>query len=668
MSEEIKLYKHFTEQLNQLGKVRRAWFTTFNLDISFFERYILSVLTGMSYRELNTPTSYESINKLLADDGAEPDDEKIEVKVFYDYRALMATGKTKQTAVQLYPIDVKKLTSNNADIKFTYGVFHPKVILLETQSGEYWLMCGSFNLTFGGWSRNRESFFCEKITDTSVARAVGRFFSGIVSSVRGFDLNNPLLVKLNTGRFSNVPCRWRFFSSFEELSFVNELTRNAPHNSLTVWSPYFSDEIDELIETQLVDHFNTIEIIPAKNENQKIRITEKLFLSCLTIPSVKFKQERLPTAAIESFVHAKLWLTPRLMAIGSWNMTKSGMNITNKNKAGNQNVEAGILYSLTPYEYKALTNRYALYALKNPGYLKEEELEQEKKELCEPFALSVDLLLNWEELTIELVSPTYGRLPLEKTDRIVLPGFGKKLVSILENKISIRTHMKSFLTDRFFEIQKNDGTTLFKGYIRERGLADRPAIRFDTIDDFLKCWVDGRPEEKVELHRLAYDTEEENGDELNAQTKKILLNDDRNPWFTSFYAFEQMIDRIQNTNDRSVFRTKNDRMAELKRIGRILPGNLQELREHLDWLLSACRANSQQFKKSPVYLWFLIEKANIVFQFFNQQVEEKEECISKLNNLDIGQLLHQQLSPGTDHEKFLSWLQFIRKKLKINAS
>ena len=41
MSEGIKLYKHFTEQLGNMGKVKRAWFTTFNLDISFFEKYII---------------------------------------------------------------------------------------------------------------------------------------------------------------------------------------------------------------------------------------------------------------------------------------------------------------------------------------------------------------------------------------------------------------------------------------------------------------------------------------------------------------------------------------------------------------------------------------------------------------------------------------------------
>jgi hypothetical protein len=41
MAEGLKLYKHFIEQLSKLGPIKRAWFTTFNLEIGFFEKYIL---------------------------------------------------------------------------------------------------------------------------------------------------------------------------------------------------------------------------------------------------------------------------------------------------------------------------------------------------------------------------------------------------------------------------------------------------------------------------------------------------------------------------------------------------------------------------------------------------------------------------------------------------
>jgi hypothetical protein len=667
MAEEVKLYKHFTEQLAKMGKVKRAWFTTFNLDISFFERYLLSALAGISYRELNNPTSYEALNKILANDETEPTDENIDVKVFYDYRALMVSGKSKQTAVQLYPVDVKKLSGQNQHIKFTHGVFHPKVILLETYVGEYWLMTGSANLTFGGWSRNRESFFCEKITDTYVARAVGRFFTSISSSLRGFDGNDPLLNKLNTGKFGTTRSRWQFFCSFEKETFLDQILKNESNHKLIVWSPYFSDEIDKLIQDHLSEYFETIEIVPAKNKNQKIGITEEKFRSCTQIEGLRFKQEKLPLAAIDSFAHAKAWLMPRLLAIGSWNMTRSGMNITAGNQTTNHNVEAGILYSLTPGEYRQLTERHAFSALKDPEFMKEEELEEEKNGLLESFSLSVDLLLNWEALTIELINPTYGRLSLQADDRIILPGFGRQPVSILENKISVRKHFKSFLTDRYFEIEKKDGTTLFKGYLREQGLAERPVVRFENIDDFLKCWVDGRPEEKVELHKPTIHTEDELGDELSEQTRKILINDERNPWFSSFYAFEQIVSRINQVNDRSVFRTKHERISELKRIGRILPGNLLELREHLDLLFRAYNDDPHSFKKSPVYLWFLIEKANMAFQYFNRHLDDNTEHIKKLENLDIVQIIRLHTTSSTDTDKIKRWIQYMKSKLKIHA-
>ena len=39
MGEGVKLYRHFEQELLKIGKLKRAWFTTFNLDISFFEKY-----------------------------------------------------------------------------------------------------------------------------------------------------------------------------------------------------------------------------------------------------------------------------------------------------------------------------------------------------------------------------------------------------------------------------------------------------------------------------------------------------------------------------------------------------------------------------------------------------------------------------------------------------
>ena len=273
MSGGIKLYKHFIDEIAQLGKIKRAWFTTFNFDISFFEKYILTALTGSHFSEVKTPLDYEALSSQLSNDNYFTAANEIEVKVFCDYRVEKPTGRPKQTVVEVYKVDVKNLKGINQSIKFTEGVFHPKVILLESYKGEYLLMVGSANLTFGGWAHNRESFFCDKIQNTEVAREVGLFFSGIASNYK--DLNNhPLLTKLNSGKFGNDVTKWSFISSFSKTSFLNRIIKKGEEQPLTIWSPYFGGDLPQIVSELQEKGFHSIDIVPSKTESQKIRITE----------------------------------------------------------------------------------------------------------------------------------------------------------------------------------------------------------------------------------------------------------------------------------------------------------------------------------------------------------------------------------------------------------
>jgi len=105
----------------------------------------------------------------------------------------------------------------------------------------------------------------------------------------------------------------------------------------------------------------------------------------------------------------------------------------------------------------------------------------------------------------------------------------------------------------------------------------------------------------------------------------------------------------------------------LKRIARILPGNLLELREHLELLFNSYKNEPQLFRKSPVYLWFLIEKANMVFQYFNRQTDDTVEHIKKLENLDLIKIIRHHLPAATDADKIKKWIQYMKSKLKIHA-
>ncbi len=656
MSEGIKLYKHFTEKLGNMGKVKRAWFTTFNLDISFFEKFILSALQGISYDSLQSPMDYEALSINLSNDTDEIEEGKIEVKVFYDPRAVKTSGKQKQTAVQLYPIDVKTIQSRENNLQFTQGVFHPKVILIESVSGEYWLMASSANLTFGGWAENRESFFFEKITDTRVARELGLFFSSITSSFK--ELNeHPLLKKLQIGKMSGEQSRWQFHSSFSKKGFINKLMDTT--TELCVWSPYFADELSNLLEEIKEYGFERISIIPAKTITQKIRITEKSFQAAKEIDGITFHQDKLPAAAVDAFVHGKLWLTPKTLAIGSWNMTHAGMNLGNK---GNNNIEAGIIYQLTSREYQQIQANYLLGALKTPQHITEAELDEEKEGLLEPFVVAVDILIDWNSLQLTLVTPSYAKLlkHISEDDIIVLPGFGKQSIRILEKSFSIRQHSSAFLTDRYFEIITKTGSIAYKGFIREKGLAQRPASEFKSIDDFLKGWLNELPEDREELHRPAFDVGEAFDDEVSRATHEILTSGHQNDWFTGFQAFESILSRIHKTTHQPV---KQKRM-QLIQIGRVIPGSLNELRKHLLQLQHLLQEKKEEFNKSPIYLWFLIEKANFVFRQYNQAIQIAYEYIASIKNIPFMELFTQEQIKQLGKENIEKWRQYTLQKLR----
>lgn len=655
----VKLYKHFTEEISKMGRIKRAWFTTFNFDISFFEKYILAALTGIHYADIKTPLDYESISSQLANDNQFTVAQEIEVKVFCDFRAEQTTGRVKQTVVQVYKLDLNNLRGLNPNVKFDQGVFHPKVVLLESYRGEYWFMTGSANLTFGGWASNRESFFCEKITNTEVAREIGLFFSGITSNLKEFN-SHPLLTKLNTGKFGTEPSKWTFLSSFSSSSLLSQLIKKTENKSLTVWSPYFSNDLPQILLELQAKGFDIIHIVPAKTASQKIRITAESFSACSTIKSVRFLQERLPASLMDIFVHAKVWITPNSIAIGSWNLTRSGMNTSVSN---NNNIEAGVILRLSTKEYNEIIAGSLTGPLRNPLYATKEELDAEKEDLLDKFTIAVDLQIDWDKLEIHLLYPRYQQLikNISPDHYITLPGIGKLKVARLSSTIDVINSYKTLLSDRFFEITRKDGKIMYRGFLREKGLASRPVNSFKNIDDLFKGWVTERPEDKTEWHRPLFNIEEEYGDDFSEQTRKILLSTDQNAWFTSFQAFESMVNRIQSTTQLPV----KQRVVELKRIGRVLPGSLVELKNHLEELQKVYLTDPHSFKKSPIYLWFLIEKANQVILFYNNLMNLPSEQIKRIKNLKIVEMLSTADLNKIGVDKLEKWTNYVTTKLKV---
>ncbi|MFM7728147.1 MAG: hypothetical protein ACKO7B_15715, partial [Flavobacteriales bacterium] len=209
------------------------------------------------------------------------------------------------------------------DNRFAGGVFHPKVALFENDRGQFWLLTGSFNMTLSGWARNRECFFLQPIEDDENATAVDDFFSRL-AKLSNLE-STAVLQRLRKQKSVIVPS-WKFHSSLNDNFWLDALRRKNQTEQLRIWSPYFSEHLSDVIAQLRTRGWNAIEVIPATNELQKIRIEADNYKTANEL--VNFMREDVTGLDPDVFVHAKVWLTSNSVAIGSWNMTQAGMNLS----------------------------------------------------------------------------------------------------------------------------------------------------------------------------------------------------------------------------------------------------------------------------------------------------------------------------------------------------
>lgn len=665
---DVKLYKHFVERLKDVGEIKRAWFTTYNLDIAFFEKYILSAILNDSPDNLRQPVHYENLSAYLAsnEEELEPkktaskNDEskfsKTEVKVFYDYRMLEG-NVPKRTTVGLYPIEPKQVAKGNS-YSFRGGVFHPKVILLETRNGEYWLMVSSANLTFGGWSRNREGFFFEKLNIKNF-KLVGAFFSALITPMYAKEfMDNGLFNEFNRKRHETHPVNWEFVSSFHPKSLIAHLAGSQTENPLQVWSPYFSKDLKNLIAQLKQEGFSEIRVMPAKNENGKIGITQS---DILQSTDIQIHQDRLPKEAHDSLVHAKIWLTPEKLAIGSWNMTHAALGLNNDSK---NNIEAGIIYNLSGNEYQQILEAYQTISLENPLYSTEAELNEHEDHLPEDcYKLSMDVVLDWNKHEVGIEYPDFRTLGSAAYEgaKMRLPGLGERLLTDFRStkSISIGDAYKYLLKDRLYTLLSKSGTVLFRGFLRETGLDNRPVNSFENLDDLFKGWVSERPESRSELHVFGSEGLLDEFEDLQFKQKSVAPS---NAWFSTFYAFEAMlarIDEINKTEDRE------ERKLKLKQIGYVIPGCFNELKTFLNKELNE-HLTSKESHINPIYLWFKIEKANSIFNHFDSSLPRNSQIgqLGQLENFDLQNLLSRNKAVKHPKKLLKVWESFLVKTLE----
>lgn len=218
----MKLLAELAEQVSELGTLRRAWFTTFNLDMQFFEKHLLPVLVGAE--PPRSQVDYEALQKAVVDSG-------LDLRIFCDQR--MMGRQNKRTSVQTYGLSPLKMGFSKQSL------FHPKVIYLEGEDRRAILGAGSANLTTSGWGRNQEVFAFQKVASDEQRKQIRNFFRNIFTAACDDEVPESDLTYWDEEK------DWAFIHSFDH-RFLSMLMSDSPEE-LVVWSPYFSGDLADLV-------------------------------------------------------------------------------------------------------------------------------------------------------------------------------------------------------------------------------------------------------------------------------------------------------------------------------------------------------------------------------------------------------------------------------------
>jgi phosphatidylserine/phosphatidylglycerophosphate/cardiolipin synthase-like enzyme len=622
MAEGIKLYSQFVSFLKERSKVKIAWFTTFNLSISFFERYILSALANTDYKSQKSLKDYEALNQRLFCE----EKDSINIKVFHDFRAMRP--EVKRTSVTTVGVNPQEL-----DLTFQHGVFHPKVILVVDEEDNGWIITGSMNLSTSAWTSNSECVAFRKIEDKKNAKQIIEFFRRIVKYEEDVHLLDNLSQKWQEELVEES--NWIFQHSLNGPIFIDQFPLE--NKSLHVWSPYFSDDIPEIIESTF-SAAKEVHIIPDHSDKDEVKISNVVVEQLIDNKRVKFFKDQHDYGDYKPTVHAKVWLTEDRLAIGSWNFTNAGLNIKN----GRANIEAGIIQAITPSDYQEIIQSSSLEIKVIVKGIEQNELQEERHQLIHDWTMSCEIIADWE---LYIFRAQYSETTDAQNFFVELPGFDKRIpLNELTKGISFKDQYRSVLKDRIFSVYNDPfvGKRKYMGIITELKASERPSIGFESMNDLIRAWSDGRPENKDSFQGLNYPNDMETGDELQKSVEEKLKGDYSQAWFSMFLAFEHMKSRLQEAKDNP---------KECRIIGYKMPGSIIQLKEHLVKLKE--KHATEESEISDPYLWFLIEEANQIIGLYNKQIHS-ELIIESIEQITIRSEVNEK--------KLTEWLTFIKKE------
>ncbi|NMG31752.1 hypothetical protein [Aromatoleum evansii] len=624
----MKLLDSLQDVVNAVGPVRRAWFTTFTYNLDLIESYIAPVLAGADFPK--TPDDYHRLQQdLFPIDGEAP----IDIRVFHDIRA-SARDKVKRTSIPLYGVDFRSPHLNTPERRrFGDGFFHPKVIYLEGKNGAF-VGAGSANLTLDGWGRNRECFHFEKLEGQSNRRAVFSFFRRIFTWC-GLATN---------GQFPQVRGderevhRWRFVSSLSEESFLDHLAKGAP-DKLTIWTPYLSTSLAEFADGIQDRHacFSDFAVVPDLMDGSKIRVPQPAVDAFLAASKSERRRSLYfdPTGAKSEssdarsrFSHAKVWLTPQHIAVGSWNLTRSALGV----HPTRNNLEAGIVLfkqgGKPPTALRRITGDNA------KGW-SDEEAQESKDELDGLKRPPVSVLVTFDWLgdrrwSWKLISTIEPEVLAQLRPELLLPtprgDLAVSLAKMPEGEKIVGDcgfMLKQRCVSLRYQEKGERVSTLV--WVNECHPEERPATRFGYWEDLISSLIEGLPERDPRgRNPIAYDedsTTEPNGSEGKS---KPSISELSVSYFRMFAAMKGAALQLRDAGN----------PTELRRRIASYPGSVCEIVEST---VQAIEANPQW---SPIYRWFLIQELKVLVGYAKKIWKKagRENQKTDLGNIDFAVL------------------------------
>ncbi|MFM9006487.1 MAG: hypothetical protein ACKOSR_13465, partial [Flavobacteriales bacterium] len=125
-------------------------------------------------------------------------------------------------------------------------------------------------------------------------------------------------------------------------------------------------------------------------------------------------------------------------------------------------------------------------------------------------------------------------------------------------------------------------------------------------------------------------------------------------WFNSFYALECLKKSISEA------RKSDDRDLRLRKIGRVVPGNISEIKKHL---INEQHQDGKPFSENGIYLWFVVSKFNTIIDYYNKSIQLDDEFIEPivLPEKEIKEILQTKYNYSI--RKINKWTAFVNERL-----